>query len=64
MVEAIAQGRYRLTRETLGRNDAWLRRAAADTDPAAVIAEARARPAPGIPDGKEFVPPGGYAQAQ
>lgn len=64
MVEAIAQGRYRLTREALARNDAWLRRAAADTDPAAVIAEARARPAPDIPDGKEFVPPGGYAQAQ
>jgi hypothetical protein len=64
MVEAIAQGRYRLTRETLARDDAWLRKTAAETDPAAVIAEARARPAPGIPDGKEFIPPGGYAQAQ
>jgi hypothetical protein len=64
MVEAIAEGRYRLTRETLARNDAWLRKAAMDTDPAAVIAEARARQAPEIPDGKEFIPPGGYAQAQ
>jgi hypothetical protein len=64
MVEAIAQGRYRLTRETLARDDAWLRKTAAETDPAAVIAEARARPAPGIPDGKEFIPPGGYAQAR
>jgi len=64
IVEAIAQGRYRLTRETLAKNDAWLREAAARTDPAAVIAEARARPSPGIPDGKEFIPPGGYAQAQ
>jgi hypothetical protein len=64
MVEAIAEGRYRLTRETLARNDAWLRKTAAELDPATVIAEARARPAPGIPDGKEFIPPGGYAQAQ
>jgi hypothetical protein len=64
MVEAMAQGRYRLTAATLAGNDTWLREAAARTDPRAVIAEARARPAPDIPDGKEFVPPGGYAQAQ
>jgi len=64
MVEAIAEGRYRLTRGTLARNDAWLRKTAAELDPARVIADARARPAPGIPDGKEFIPPGGYAPPQ
>ncbi len=64
MVQAIAQGRYRLTQQILRESDAWIRKAAADYDPAAVIAEARARPSPEIPDGKEFVPPGGYARAQ
>jgi hypothetical protein len=61
IVEAIAAGRYRLTREMLEGNNAWIRKAAKETDPTQVIAEALARPAPETPDGKAFVPPGGYA---
>jgi hypothetical protein len=61
IVEAIAAGRYRLTREMLAGNNAWIRKAAKETDPTQVIAEALARPAPETPDGKAFVPPGGYA---
>ncbi len=61
LVEAIAAGRYKLTREMLDANNAWLRKAARETSAAAVIAEARARPTPETPDGKAFVPPGGFA---
>jgi hypothetical protein len=61
IIDAIAQGRYRLTREMLDANNAWLRKAVRETDPARVIADALARPAPETPDGKAFVPPGGFA---
>lgn len=61
ILEAMAAGRYRLTREMLDGNNAWLRKAARETSAAAVIAEALARPAPATPDGKAFVPPGGFA---
>ena len=61
IVEARAAGRYTLTREMLDGNNAWLRKAARETSAAAVIAEALARPAPETPDGKAFVPPGGFA---
>jgi hypothetical protein len=61
LVETMAQGRYRLTRETLAANNAWLRRTATETSPRQVIAEALSRPAPETPDGKAFIPPGGMA---
>jgi hypothetical protein len=64
MIEAIAQGRYRLTPAMLAGNNAWLRKAVRETSAAQVIAEALARPAPATPDGKAFVPPGGYAPPQ
>ncbi|HXZ48227.1 MAG TPA: hypothetical protein VEG27_04350 [Usitatibacter sp.] len=41
LMEAIAAGSHRLTRQALERNDAWLRRAAERTDPAALIARAK-----------------------
>jgi hypothetical protein len=61
ILESIAEGRYRLTPELLAGNNAWIRKAARETDPAALIAEVLARPAPETPDGKAFVPPGGFA---
>jgi hypothetical protein len=61
LVETIAQGRYRLTPALLAANNAWLRKAATETSPAKVIADALARPAPETPDGKAFIPPGGVA---
>jgi hypothetical protein len=64
ILEMIAAGRYRLTPGLLAANDAWLRKAARETDPRKVIAEALSRPAPETPDGKAFVPPGGYAPPQ
>ena len=57
IIEIMAQGRYKLTREVLARNNEWLRRAARERTPAQVIAEARARPLPATRDGKAFVPP-------
>jgi hypothetical protein len=59
ILEAMAQGRYRLTPEMVRGNNAWIRRAVRETTPERVIAEARARPAPATPDGKYFVPGGG-----
>ena len=61
IVAAIAEGRYRLTPELLAGNNAWLRATVRRVTPQQVIAEALARPAPEAPDGKAFVPPGGYA---
>ena len=61
ILQAIAEGRYRLTREMLAGNNAWLRKTARETRPAQVIADALARPAPETPDGKAFIPPGGFA---
>ena len=61
ILQAVAEGRYRLTREMLAANNAWLRRAVREHTPAQVIAEALARPAPETPDGKAFIPPGGFA---
>jgi len=61
LLQAIAQGRYKLTPEMIRGNNAWLRQAVRETTPARVIAEARAKPAPETPDGKFFVPPGGFA---
>lgn len=61
LVAAMAQGRYRLTPQLLEGNNRWLRTVARRLSPQAVIAEALARPAPETPDGKAFVPPGGYA---
>jgi len=61
LIAAMAEGRYRLTPELLAGNNAWLRKTATEQDPRRIIAEARARPAPATPDGKAFVPPGGYA---
>ncbi len=63
LIEAMAEGRYRLDARSLAANDAWLRKTATRTSPYRVIAEARARPAPEAPDAKTFVPPGGYAPA-
>ena len=61
IVDAMAEGRYRLTPAMLAGNNAWIRQAARQTDPTQVIAEARSRPAPDTPDGKAFIPPGGFA---
>jgi len=61
IIEAISQGRYRLDAKMVAGNNAWIRKAVHDRTPAQVIAEARARPAPETPDGKAFVPPGGFA---
>lgn len=61
IIEAMSQGRYKLTREMVRGNNAWIRKAVHDRTPAQVIAEALARPAPETPDGKAFVPPGGFA---
>lgn len=61
LIQAMAEGRYRLTREMIVGNNAWLRKAARETTPAQVIAAAKAKPAPETPDGKAFVPPGGFA---
>jgi hypothetical protein len=61
LIETMAQGRYRLTREMLAANNAWLRKTATQTSAKQVIAEALARPAPETPDGKAFIPPGGVA---
>jgi len=60
----MAEGRYRLTREMIVGNNAWLRKAARETTPAEVIAAAIAKPAPETPDGKAFGPPGGFAAPQ
>jgi hypothetical protein len=64
IIEAMSQGRYKLTREMVRGNNAWLRKAARERTPSQVIAEALARPAPETPDGKAFVPPGGFAPPQ
>ena len=61
MLRAMAEGRYRLTPGLLAGNNAWLRAAVHSVTPQDVIAEALARPAPENPDGKAFVPPGGFA---
>ena len=61
IIQAMAEGRYKLTREMVTGNNEWIRRAVRQKTPAQVIAEALARPAPETPDGKAFVPPGGYA---
>jgi hypothetical protein len=61
IIDAMAEGRYRLTPEMLAGNNAWLRKAARETSATQVIADALARPAPETPDGKAFVPPGGFA---
>lgn len=61
IIKAMAEGRYKLTREMVRGNNAWLRRIARTTSPRQVIADAFARPAPETPDGKAFVPPGGFA---
>ena len=61
MLRAMAAGRYRLTPELLAGNNAWLRAAVHAVTPQEVIAEALTRPAPETPDGKAFVPPGGFA---
>jgi hypothetical protein len=42
-------------------NNAWLRKAVRENTAEQVIAAALARPAPETPDGKAFIPPGGYA---
>jgi hypothetical protein len=60
LVGAIGEGRYKLTREMVRGNNAWLRSVAKSRTPRQVIAEALARPAPETPDGKAFVPPGGF----
>jgi len=60
LVRAIAEGRYKLTAEMIRGNNAWLRSVATHTTPRQVIAEALAKPAPETPDGKAFVPPGGF----
>ena len=64
IIQAMAEGRYKLTREMIRGNNAWLRKAAREKTPAQVIAEALAKPAPETPDGKAFVPPGGFAPPQ
>lgn len=64
LIHAMAEGRYRLTREMIVGNNAWLRKAARETTPEKVIAAAMAKPAPETPDGKAFVPPGGFAPPQ
>ena len=64
LIQAMAEGRYRLTREMIAGNNAWLRKAARESTPAQVIAAAMAKPAPETPDGKAFVPPGGFAPPQ
>lgn len=56
IIEAMSRGRHLLTRETLLANNEWLRRAVKEKTPAQVIAEARARPLPPMPDGRFFVP--------
>jgi hypothetical protein len=61
MIEAMAQGRYRLTHAMVQGNNEWLRRKAREGTPAQVIAEARRRPIPAARDGKPFVPTGGLA---
>lgn len=60
LIRAIAEGRYKLTREMIRGNNAWLRSVARSKTPRQVIAEALAKPAPETPDGKAFVPPGGF----
>jgi hypothetical protein len=64
IIEAMAQGRYKLTRAMVVGNNEWLRQTVRRNTPAQVIAQARARPAPATPDGKAFVPPGGFAPPQ
>ena len=64
LIAAMAEGRYKLTPALIAGNNAWLKRMATQTQPAQVIAEALARPAPQTPDGKAFVPPGGFAPPQ
>jgi hypothetical protein len=46
MFEAIAAGRHRLTPDTLAAGDTWLRKAAAETDPARLIEQASKGRAP------------------
>ena len=57
IIQAMGQGRYKLTRESVIANNEWLRRAVREKTPAEVIAEARARPMPETLDGKPFVAP-------
>jgi hypothetical protein len=61
IIRSIHGGRYKLTRESVRANNAWLRSVATHTTARQVIAEALAKPAPESPDGKAFVPPGGFA---
>jgi len=56
IIEAMSQGRHRLTRESLAANNEWLRRAVREKTPAQVISEALARPLPPTLDGKAYVP--------
>lgn len=64
IIQAMAEGRYKLTRETVVANNDWIRQAARRRTPAQVIAEALAKPAPETLDGKAFVPRGGFAPTQ
>jgi hypothetical protein len=64
IIQSIHEGRYKLTREMVRGNNAWLRSVARTKSPREVIAEALARPMPESPDGKFFVPPGGFAPPQ
>ncbi len=64
IIQAIHEGRYKLTRELVRGNNAWLRSVVRSKTPRQVIAEALARPMPESPDGKVFVPPGGFAPPQ
>ncbi len=58
------EGRYKLTGEMIRGNNAWLRSTVHAKTARQVIAEALAKPAPESPDGKFFVPPGGFAPPQ
>jgi hypothetical protein len=61
LIQAMSEGRYKLTREMIRGNNSWLRNEVHAKSARQVIAEALARPAPESPDGKFFVPPGGFA---
>jgi hypothetical protein len=64
IIQAIHEGRYKLTRELVRGNNAWLKSVVRSRSPRQVIAEALAKPMPESPDGKFFVPPGGFAPPQ
>jgi len=64
LIQAMSEGRYKLTRAMIRGNNAWLRSTVHAKTARQVIAEALAKPAPESPDGKFFVPPGGFAPPQ